>query len=322
MPITRNQIALNALQWINLKQEPGGPADAPIWLYDDPAWRSEQPNVHRLVKAAGFDAVMMEVLNTQTIQAYKRMLDDVGLRPAPGYVQVGLPEDYGLTLQRGSAQWVRWFDPIRRRAEETNYMGLDSVFLAADMAFDGRPRIAEVAVGAQFDQGRLDRLVELLTDAAEVLRAEGVRAGAHNHVGTWLETEYEIDYLLANTDPSLLGASLDVGHLEWAGIDSPAYLAKHRDRLIDLHLKDLDLSIAAESRRRPTSYFTVADQRFFLEPGLGDIDLAGAISALGEDFAGWIVIEVDRASMEPFDSARFSNEWVEATFPEHEPARV
>ena len=319
MPITKDQVALNALQWINLKQEPGGPADTPIWLYDDPAWRSEQPNVHRQVKEAGFDAVMMEVLNTQTIQAYARMLQEVGLRPAPGYVQIGLPEDFGLTLKRGSADWVRWFDPIRRRAEETNFMGLNSVFLATDMAFDGRPRIAEVAVGAQFDQGRLDRLVELLTDAAEVLKAEGVRAGAHNHIGTWLETEYEIDYLLANTDPSVLGASLDVGHLEWAGIDSAAFLEKHRNRLIDLHLKDMDLSIAAESRKKPTSYYTVADQRFFLEPGLGDIDLPGVIRALGEDFPGWIILEVDRASMEPFESAKYSYKWVEATFPEPEP---
>jgi inosose dehydratase len=243
------------------------------------------------------------------------MLAGVGLRPAPGYVQVGLPEDFGQSLRRGSAEWVRWLDPVRRRAEESAFLGLDSVFLASDMAFDGRPRIREVATGAAFRQDRLDRLVELFTDAAEVLKGEGVRAGAHNHVGTWLETEYEIDYLMEQTDPSLLGASFDVGHLAWAGIDYVELIRRYRERMIDVHLKDLDLSIAAASRARPTTYYTVADQRFFLEPGLGDLDLAGVLSALGDDFGGWLIIEVDRASMEPFRSARYSWTWVESHFP-------
>ena len=124
MAITRDQIALNALQWINLKQPADGPKDKPIWLYNDPAWRSEQPKVHQQVKDAGFDAVMIEVLATQTLQNYKRMLDSVGLRPAAGFVDIGIPENVGLHLTRGSAEWVHWFDKIRRRAEETNFLGL------------------------------------------------------------------------------------------------------------------------------------------------------------------------------------------------------
>lgn len=314
--ITRDQIALNAIQWINLKQTDEHAKDEPVWLYNEPSWLADQPDVHRQVREAGFDAVMMEVLAFQTLQSYERMIDDAGLVLAPGYVQIGLPEDHGQSIVPGSKEWVRWFDPIRRRAEESNYFGLPSVFLANDMAFPGRPRIEQaVAVGHAFDQGRLDRVVELITAAAEVLAAEGVRAGLHNHIGTWIETAHEIDYVLDNVDASLLGASLDIGHLEWAGIDSPAFLRKHRDRLLDLHLKDLDLGIAAASRATPTSYYETADQRFFLEPGLGQIDLPGVVEALGDDFAGWIVIEVDRASMEPFASAQLTAEWVRSTFP-------
>ena len=317
MPISRDQIALNALQWINLKQPADGPKDEPIWLYNDPAWRSEQPKVHQQVKDAGFDAVMLEVLATQTLQDYKRMLEGVGLTPAPGYVDIGIPEDLGLTITKGSAEWVHWFDKIRRRAEETSFMGLDSVFLAAAMIYDGNRRISEqAAVGAFFDQAKLDRTVELITEAAEVLKAEGVRAGLHNHIGSLIETEYEVDYVLNNVDASILGASLDIGHLAWAGVDYRALLRRHSDRLLDLHIKDIDATIAAASRAKPTSYYEVADQRFFLEPGLGDIDLDGVLADLGEyNFGGWIIIEVDRASMEPFESAKFSWKWVEEHIP-------
>lgn len=83
MTINRSQVALNALQWINLPAPAGEPQ---VWLYDDPAWRSEQPKVHRQVREAGFDAVMLEVLNTQTLQSYERMLTEAVLRLAPGYV--------------------------------------------------------------------------------------------------------------------------------------------------------------------------------------------------------------------------------------------
>lgn len=317
MPISRDQIALNALQWINLKQPADGPKDKPIWLYNDPAWRSEQPKVHQQVKDAGFDAVMMEVLATQTLQNYQHMLDGVGLTPAPGYVDIGIPEDLGVTITKGSAEWVHWFDKIRRRAEETNFMGLDSVFLAAAMIYDGNRRISEAAAtGAFFDQAKLDRMVEIIAEAAEVLKAEGIRAGLHNHIGSLIETEYEVDYVLENVDASLLGASLDIGHLAWAGVDYRAMLRRHADRLVDLHIKDIDATIAAASRAKPTSYYEVADQRFFLEPGLGDIDLDGVLADLSEaNFGGWIIIEVDRASMEPFESAKFSWKWVEEHIP-------
>jgi sugar phosphate isomerase/epimerase len=312
MSVTRSQVALNAIQWINLKPEPGRER---AWLYADPAWRSEQLQVHRQIRSAGFDAVMMEVLDTQTLQAYTRMLDEAGLRPAPGYIQIAPPEATGMSLHRGSPEWVRWFDSVRRRAEETNYLGLDTVFLAAQLDL-GAPRMAQAAAtGAFFDQDMLDRQVEYLADAAEVLQAEGVRPGLHNHVGSLIETEYEIEYVMQQVDASLLGASFDIGHLEWAGIPSGPFLEKYRDRLVDIHLKDLDLEIAAASRSKATPYYEVSDQRFFLEPGLGHIDLPNVLNVLGDGFAGWIIIEVDRPSMEPLESAKVSWRWVEENVP-------
>jgi inosose dehydratase len=317
MTVTRSQIALNAIQWINLKQPEDGPKDEPIWLYNDPAWRCEQPKVHQQIRDAGFESVMIEVLATQTLQSYKRMLDAVGLNPAPGFVDIGLPESFGLDLKKGSAEWVHWFDRIRRRAEETNFLGLDTVFVSPAMLYEGNRRISErAAVGAFFDQEMLDKQVEVLAEAAEVLRAEGVRAGLHNHVGSLVETEYEIDYVLSNIDASLLGASLDIGHIAWTGADFRAVLRRHKDRLLDLHIKDIDEGIAAASRAKPSSYYEVADQRFFLEPGLGDIDFDGLLADLNEyGFTGWIIIEVDRATMDPFESAKFSWRWVQENFP-------
>ena len=148
-----------------------------------------------------------------------------------------------------------------------------------------------------------------------MLASEGIRAGLHNHVGTWVETEHEIDRVLSAISPDLVGASFDVGHLAWAGIDPVSTLTKYSDRLVDLHIKDLNLEVAAASRSTHTPYREATDRGLFLEPGLGGMDLDGILAALPEGFPGWIIIEVDRASMEPFASARASRAWLEATIP-------
>ncbi|WGD36515.1 hypothetical protein [Lysinibacter sp. HNR] len=65
-------------------------------------------------------------------------------------------------------------------------MGIDRVFLAMDMDVAGhRSRLeTAAAIGHNFDQDRLDRVTELLADAADILVAEGVKSSLHNRVGT------------------------------------------------------------------------------------------------------------------------------------------
>lgn len=315
MPITRSRVALNAIQWVNVKADPDDPDSEDLWLYAEPSFRASYPGVLRQIREAGFDAVMLEVLDTQTLQGFERMALEAGLLLAPGYCSVGLPQDSGRSL--AGAERVRWFDGVRRKAEESNYFGLDTVFLAPEMSWaPGTVRTLDAAaVGADFTESRLDLVIDVLGEAAEVLRAEGVRAGLHNHVGTWVETEHEIDRVLDAIPSDLLGASFDIGHLAWAGIDPVAIVARYADRVLDLHLKDIDLAVAEASRAAPAPYRVTVDRGLFLEPGLGGVDLDGVIAVLPPDFRGWLVIEVDRASMDPFQSALVSRAWAERTFP-------
>lgn len=314
MRLRADRIALNPIQWVNIKADPADPDSEDLWLFADPGFRADYPGVLAEVRDSGFSAVMMEVLDTQTLQSYERMVADAGLVLAPGYASFALPEDHGVRLAPGSAEEVRWYDGIRRKAEESSYFGLDTVFLAPEMSWapGTRRTLEQTAVGADFDSSRLDRVIDVLGNAAEVLAQEGVRAGLHNHVGTWIETEEEIERALAAIPASLLGASFDIGHLAWAGIDPVRMLERHADRLVDLHIKDLDLGVAAASRAEPAPYSTVVDRGLFREPGLGDMDLDAVLAALPDNWDGWVMIEVDRASMDPTASAGVSWAWAEA----------
>lgn len=314
--LNQSQFALNTLQWITvgLGDATGEPGDTG-WEFDRPSFIAKQPKVLAEVRDAGFSAVMLEVLSTQTLQSYARVIADSGLRVSPGYVHIGLPEEFGRDFSSDPNGRFHWFDGIRRRAEESLYMGLDRVFLAPDMA-PGRPRIdVSAATGYAADAARLDRVANIIGEAAEVLKAEGVTGALHNHVGAWVETVEEYDYVLDAVPASVLAAGPDIGHLAWTGADVVAWMAKHADRVSDVHVKDMDLSIAAHSRETPTPYFDVMGQRFFLELGLGDIPIAEALAQLPDDFSGDIIVEVDKPSMEPFESAKTSWAWIEAHYP-------
>jgi inosose dehydratase len=309
-----SRVALNPIQWYSRKADPRDPDSEDLFLIMDPAFRSEYPSVLAGVKESGFDTVNLGVLSTQTLQDYARMIDEAGLALAPGYASIDLP---ATPLAPGSAEHVHWFDGIRRAAEESAYFGLDTVFLAPTLAFGPHaPRTGvATAVGYDFDPARLDRVTDLLGEAADVLAAEGVRAGLHNHIGTWVETVDEIDHVLAAIDPARLGASFDIGHIAWLGVDPVGVVQKHRDRIIDLHIKDLDLEVARRSRETPTPYGWAPSRGLFQEPGNGDVDLDGVLDALPDGFGGWIVIEVDRTAIDPLESAKLCREWAVRTFP-------
>jgi len=310
MTPTMSRIAVNPLQWVTWMAGARS-AQAPDGgdRFADPAFLPVLRDILREVRASGFENVMLKVPPTQTLPSYGAMVRDAGLGLAPGYVQLTLPEDEGLSLSRGSLAWFRRFDAVRRRAEESLHFGLESVFVACDIRQSGHVRVDRaVAVGADYDEDRLERVAELLSDAVDVLAAEGLRAGLHNHVGTWVETEHEIDVVLDRVPA--LHAGFDVGHLAWAGIDPVAMVGRYADRVLDLHVKDLDLDVAARTRATPTTYQDASGQGLFRELGLGDVDLAGVLAALPGDFAGWIVVEVDRATMPPLASARQSLDWL------------
>lgn len=309
MAVKDLKFALNAIQWINVKEDPADLDSASLWRFADPAFVAEYPGVLRAIRDAGFGATMMEVLDTQTLQNYAGMVEESGLALAPGYVQVPLASDHGGRLERGTFERIHWFDGVRRKAEESNYFGIPTVFLAAEVD-QTAIRWQKPAVGADFSQDRLDELTDLIDEAVDVLNAEGVKPGLHNHVGTWIETQHEYEHVLNAIDASRLGAAFDIGHLEWAGIDAREAISTWADRVQDLHLKDLDLDLARRSREEGLSYERATDLGLYLEPGLGAVDLRGALEALPDGWDGWVIIEVDRASMDPVESAHVTARWV------------
>jgi inosose dehydratase len=156
------------------------------------------------------------------------------------------------------------------------------------------------------DDGAWRRFGERLTEVAEHLRARGLRLAYHHHMGTVVETEAEIDRLMATTGEAV-GLLLDTGHLAYAGGDIAGVARRHARRLVHVHAKDVRPPVLADARRQDSSFLDAVVAGVFTVPGDGGVDYAALLEVLKTaGYAGWLVVEAeqDPAVAHPLTYAR------------------
>ena len=180
----------------------------------------------------------------------------------------------------------------------------------------GSPRMVRPAVGHAFDPTRLAVVVDGIARCCAAMRAEGVTAALHPHVGGWVETEHEVRTVLDGVDPDLLAFGPDTGHMSWAGMDVPAVLRDYSDRIVGAHLKDTFAAGIAAARADDRSYAEATRPgRLWAEPGLGPGGLVACVSAVPAGCAGDYMIEVDVPSLPLRECHRIAHDWARATLP-------
>jgi inosose dehydratase len=130
--------------------------------------------------------------------------------------------------------------------------------------------------------------------AKRVKEETGLRTVFHHHCAGYVETHEEVNMLMENTDPELLGLVLDMGHYKFGGGDPLTALKKYSDRIWHIHFKDCDDSIALLSRENKWDYFESVKNGVFCELGKGSIDFKSILDELIKmNYNGWIVVEQD-----------------------------
>jgi len=145
-----------------------------------------------------------------------------------------------------------------------------------------------------------------LTELAERLLQYGIRLAYHHHVGTVVESEAEIDRLMAVTGDGV-GLLLDTGHLAFAGADPTILARRYGHRIAHVHCKDVRRDILASVRAGDASFLDAVLDGVFTVPGDGCIDFGGVLAALAvADYSGWLVVEAeqDPAKASPLVYAR------------------
>ena len=154
-----------------------------------------------------------------------------------------------------------------------------------DAPLSSRPRMSEEDFRAY---GRK------LTELAEWMADYGVPMTYHHHMGTVVETQREIDLLMANTGKAV-GLLLDTGHLAFAGGDIVETTRRHGRRINHVHCKDLRWDVLKAVRQKDQSFLSGVLDGVFTVPGDGFIDFHAFARVLAEiGYEGWAVVEAEQ----------------------------
>ncbi len=163
--------------------------------------------------------------------------------------------------------------------------GTGSVHGRLGVPLSSRPRLAD---------GDWAGFGKALTEVAEHLAGRGMRLAYHHHMGTVVETEAEIDRLMAATGPAV-GLLLDTGHLTYAGGDVLGVARRHASRIAHVHCKDIRPAVLDTARRRDQSFLDAVVDGVFTVPGDGCVDYRALLEVLrGAGYTGWLVVEAEQ----------------------------
>lgn len=140
-----------------------------------------------------------------------------------------------------------------------------------------------------------DTLCTGINKLGKVAKDIGIKLCFHHHMGTVVQTEEEIDRLMANTDPELFGLLFDCGHLAYCGEDYMSVLNKYADRIRHVHLKDIRPKKVEQVKREHLSFLQGVRLGTFTVPGDGVIDFKPIFDVLEKTgYEGYVLVEAEQ----------------------------
>jgi inosose dehydratase len=150
------------------------------------------------------------------------------------------------------------------------------------------------------------QLGHVLTEIGKRASDLGIPVGYHNHMASLGESPAEVDWIMEAADPRYVKLELDIAHYQQGGGDPARAIRQYQDRLLFLHIKDVENLATNDARGRAYR---------FVELGRGRVDLSAVFAALKDvKFKGWAVIELDSVpdkSMTPKACAQISKNYLQ-----------
>ena len=271
----------------------------------DPATTWAGDPFHGFAEAhhAGFHYV--EAFATSLSQFYPD--DAAGLRKRIDAIGVKFAAVTGGS--RGGS--TRFEDPAARQAVIENHLGV--VRFARKFGCDHQ----KTNLGARRPGGTTPEDLKNIAETLEILgrrslEEEGMPFGVHAHLGSQFQTQGEIDYILAHTDPRHVRFVLDTGHITMAGMDPIALAKKLGDRVVEFHLKDTRPEDRGGTKTVPGPGVDQMKTPYFFPLGSGGVDFLALKEHLDRiQWTGFLVVELDTSPWRPpVESARMSADYL------------
>jgi len=164
--------------------------------------------------------------------------------------------------------------------------------------------------GREMGPDHVKRAADELHQLIDLACSLGIAPFHHAHRGTIIETEEDVDAVLAAAPG--LQLLLDTGHLLCCGADPINVLRKHAGRIGHVHLKDFWAHDPEHWDNRTSTWGEEGD---FEELGKGNMgfDVGQFMRELDRSgYEGWVSIEQDRSRRDPAITAKANRDFLRA----------
>ena len=155
-------------------------------------------------------------------------------------------------------------------------------------------RSAPLATKPKLSEDEIKAYGRKMTAFAEWCADQGMPIAYHHHMAAAIETEPELDLLMANSGAAL-PLLFDAGHMAFAGGDVLRVIDKHAKRISHVHTKDVRKGVIDKLDRSRESFLDAVVKGAFTVPGDGSLDFAAIVSRLASHgYEGWFVVEAEQ----------------------------
>jgi inosose dehydratase len=151
-----------------------------------------------------------------------------------------------------------------------------------------------------------------LSELAKWMADQGMTLAYHHHMGSFIESEDEVNALMEGSTPDVK-LLFDTGHLLFGGADVMRTLDRWADRVHHVHFKDIRPEVVKDIRGNRKSFLDAVIAGAFTVPGDGCIDFQAVTDKLrAMGYNGWIVVEAeqDPAKAPPYEYSKLGYEHI------------
>jgi len=222
--------------------------------------------------------------NPAELQPVMKEFGDVGLEVVSGWYSCNL-------LERSIEQEMAALEP---HLNLLRAMGSKVLVLCETTGSVQGERKTPVSKRPKLDEKQWARLVEGLDALGTHCLKRGAKLAYHFHMGTVVQTQTEIDTLMARCGWQVY-LLLDTGHATYAGANPVTLALKHGARIAHVHAKDVRRPVLDAALKRDASFLESVLDGVFTVPGDGCVDFPAVFAALkAHAYDGWVVVEAEQ----------------------------
>jgi len=213
----------------------------------------------------------------------------------PGYLPLD-PQELRATLDAHGLRIVCGFASLALHGADWDAARAQAERIVATVAGAGGGLLSFELVGddvsscRQLHEDAWARLAERYAALRQLAAQAGLTLALHPHAGSLVESEEDVARLAEHVAD--VDWCLDTGHILLGGGSPTAFVERYGDRIVHVHLKDVNAALAARLRASELTLLEATQQGMIVPLGQGDCEIDAVIGLLDRhDYDGWLVIE-------------------------------